>query len=130
MTPADYDEVIALWNALEGVRPNESREELARILDRNPGLSAVIRTDGQLAAAVLCCHDGRRGYLYHLGVAATFRRQGLATALVEHCLAGLRAEGIRRCTIFLIRGNAAGAAFWKQTGWRDRSDLEVFARDL
>src|SRR6266403_2209830 len=73
----DYDEVLALWNACEGVRANETSEELARILVRNPGLSSVIRRGKELAAAVLCCHDGRRGYLYHLGVAAAFRKLGL-----------------------------------------------------
>src|SRR5947209_3756413 len=100
MATGDYDEVIALWNACEGVRANETRDELARILARNDGLSGVIRHGGELAAAILCCHDGRRGYLYHLGVATKFRRHGLARQLVENSLAGLKAAGISRCSIF------------------------------
>src|SRR5688572_7853875 len=122
MSAHDYEEVLALWNTCEGVRANETREEFARILERNPGLSSVIRCEGELAAAVLCCHDGRRGYLYHLGVAEAFRGRGLGRELVDHCLAQLTAEGIRRCTIFLITGNAGGEAFWKRTGWRERTD--------
>ena len=130
MIAHDYDAVLGLWNSCEGVRANETREEFARILERNPGLSSVIRCEGELAAAVLCCHDGRRGYLYHLGVAEAFRGRGLGRELVDHCLAQLAAEGIRRCTIFLIIDNAGGEAFWKRTGWRDRTDLKVLARDL
>jgi N-acetylglutamate synthase len=130
MQPADYAEVMALWSVCKGVRASESLEEFERILKRNPGLSAVIRSGSALAAAVLCCHDGRRGYLYHLGVAAAFRKRGLASELVEHCLAQLKAEGISRCSIFLIAGNASGEAFWRRTGWRERHDLKVFARDL
>jgi ribosomal protein S18 acetylase RimI-like enzyme len=130
LRPDDYDASLELWNACEGVRANETREEFARILTRNPGLSSVIRRQDQLAAAVLCCHDGRRGYLYHLGVAAEFRQLGLGRALVEHCLAQLRAEGIRRCSIFLITSNESGEAFWKRIGWRERTDLKVLARDL
>jgi N-acetylglutamate synthase len=131
MTTADYEEVLALWSACEGVRANETREEFSRILRRNHGLSCVIRrTDNELAAAVLCCHDGRRGYLYHMGVAAPFRRLGLGRVLVEHSLARLREEGISRCSIFLIVGNEPGEAFWKRTGWRERTDLKVMARDL
>ena len=84
----------------------------------------------ELAAAVLCCHDGRRGYLYHLGVAAAFRKLGLGRLLVEHSLAKLKDEGISRCSIFLIVGNEVGEAFWKRTGWRERTDLKVLARDL
>ena len=130
MTVGDHWAVIALWNACEGVRASETPEELASILERNPGLCSVVRIAGELAGAILCCHDGRRGYLYHLGVAPAHRRRGIATALVEHCLSRLAALGIRRCTIFLIAGNAAGEAFWRNSGWRERTDLVAFAKDL
>jgi ribosomal protein S18 acetylase RimI-like enzyme len=130
MLASDYDEVLALWNSCDGVRADETREEFARILVRNPGLSAVIRQQRTLAAAVLCCHDGRRGYLYHMGVASEFRRLGLGRLLVEHSLASLQAEGVQRCTIFLIVGNLIGEAFWKRTGWRERVEVKVLARDL
>jgi ribosomal protein S18 acetylase RimI-like enzyme len=136
MTLADYDAVLALWNAAPGVRANETREELDRILRRNPGLSCVAAAPSgepggeQLAGAVLCCHDGRRGYLYHLAVAEKFRRQKVGRQLVERCLARLTAEGIRRCTIFLVADNADGERFWRQTGWRERTDLKAFAKDL
>jgi N-acetylglutamate synthase len=130
MSPDDYGGVLALWNTCEGVRANETREEFDRILERNPGLSGVIRQGDELAAAVLCCHDGRRGYLYHLGVAPQFRKMSLGRVLVEHSLAQLQALGIRRCTIFLIADNKPGEAFWTRTGWRERTDLKAFARDL
>ncbi len=130
MTAADHQAVLDLWNACEGVRANETPEEFFRILDRNPGLCPLVRVKGELAGAILCCHDGRRGYLYHLGVAPKFRRQGIATALVEHCLAGLKALGLQRCTIFLIAGNAAGEAFWRQRGWFERTELVAFAKNL
>jgi N-acetylglutamate synthase len=130
MAPGDYDEVLALWNACEGVRANETPDEFARILTRNPGLCSVIRRGKELAAAVLACHDGRRGYLYHLGVAAEFRRHGLGRLLVDHSLDRLKAEGISRCTIFVIRGNEAGQVFWNRIGWHERIDLTVLAKDL
>jgi ribosomal protein S18 acetylase RimI-like enzyme len=130
MSVSDYEEVLALWNSCEGVRASETRAELARILKRNPGCSAVIRKGTQLAAAVLCCHDGRRGYLYHLGVAAEFRRHGLGRILVEHSLKRLKVAGIGRCSIFLIVGNETGEAFWKRIGWRERTDLSVLAKDI
>src|SRR5262245_4228347 len=128
ISPTDYDAVLALWNSCEGVRANETSDEFARILERNPGLSSVIRRGEELAAAVLCCHDGRRGYLYHLAVAPEFRKLGLGRILVDHSVAQLKAAGIRRCTIFLIADNKPGEAFWTRTGWRERTDLKVFAR--
>jgi ribosomal protein S18 acetylase RimI-like enzyme len=129
LTMDDYEAVLALWNACDGVRAGETRDEFVRILTRNPGLSSVVRHGTRIVAAVLCCHDGRRGYLYHLAVHAEFRKLGLARRLVEHSLANLRAEGINRCSIFVIAGNVAGEAFWNRIGWRERADLQVFAHD-
>jgi ribosomal protein S18 acetylase RimI-like enzyme len=136
MTPADYEAVMALWNSAPGVRASETFVEFERILARNPGLScvAIAANDNtraaELAGAVLCCHDGRRGYLYHLAVAEKFRRQALGRQLVDRCLSRLKAEGIQRCTIFLVAGNAHGEAFWRQTEWFERTDLKAFAKDL
>lgn len=130
LSATDYDTVMRLWNSTPGVRANESRAELTRILARNGGLSPVARVAGELVGAVLCCHDGRRGYLYHLAVAESFRQQGIARTLVERALAGLASEGIARCTIFLIADNASGRVFWEKLGWRERTDLVAFAQDL
>ena len=76
----DYDAVAALWGRVPGMGRIETREELAFFLDRNPSLSQVALYGGQVVAAVLAGHDGRRGYLYHLAVAlntdATVSRGG------------------------------------------------------
>ena len=126
----DYDAAMALWNSAPGVRTGETREEFARILQRNSGLGSVATVDGVMAGAVLACHDGSRGYLYHLAVAEAYRNRGIARAMVERSLAGLAAEGIARCSIHLIVDNEAGAAFWKRIGWRERTDLRIMAKDL
>jgi ribosomal protein S18 acetylase RimI-like enzyme len=130
LTVADYEPVMALWNCTPGVRATESAEEFSRILARNPGLSCVARDGDQLVAAILCCHDGRRGYLYHLAVAPSHRRQGIARAMVDCCLARLKELGIARCTLFVVADNEEGAAYWTHTGWRERVDLKAMAKDL
>jgi N-acetylglutamate synthase len=37
--------------------------------------------DGRLVGAVLCSHDGRRGFIYHTGVAADCRHRGIASRM-------------------------------------------------
>jgi ribosomal protein S18 acetylase RimI-like enzyme len=127
MRPDDYDEVLALWQRCEGVglTPSDSREAVHAYLARNAGLSLVARDGARIVAAVLCGHDGRRGYLYHLAVAQEYRRQGLGRALVDRCLAQLAAAGIHKATIFVYAHNQAGQEFWRNTGWKDRGDLVV-----
>ena len=70
MTVDDLTAVTALWNSTEGVGINESDEpgQLRAFLERNPELSLVARDVSRLVGAVLCGHDGRRGFLYHLAV--------------------------------------------------------------
>jgi N-acetylglutamate synthase len=130
LTEADYEPVMALWNSTPGVRATESAKEFVRILARNPGLSCVARDGDKIVAAILCCHDGRRGYLYHLAVAQSHRRQGIARAMVDRCLGRLKELGIARCTLFVVADNDDAAAYWKHTGWRERVDLKAMAKDL
>jgi ribosomal protein S18 acetylase RimI-like enzyme len=131
MKPADYDEAWALWRDVEGVGLHDdvdSRKGIAAYLARNPHTSQVARHDGRMVGAVLCGHDGRRGYLHHLAVAVEWRKQGVGRALVDACLASLISLGIPKCNIFLFTHNETGEAFWKRTGWNERADLKVLQR--
>jgi ribosomal protein S18 acetylase RimI-like enzyme len=123
----DYTAVIALWRRTEGMGLNESdtRAAIAAYLRRNPRLSFVAEKDGRIIGAVLCGHDGRRGYLHHLAVARRYRRHGTGRELASACLAKLRKAGIQKCNIFIFASNAAGMKFWTQTGWSLRTELRL-----
>lgn len=130
MTTGHYDEVFALWQTVEGVGLSEadSVDGLARFLQRNPGLSFVALDGARLVGAILCGHDGRRGYIHHLAVRLSHRRQGIGQALVERCLSTLKQTGIGKCHLFVIEENRAGTAFWRETGWMWRGELAMFSR--
>ena len=108
MTAQDYEEIAGLWWNTEGIGlddDTDNREGIAAYLARNPGLSYVARQQGQIVGAVLCGHDGRRGYLHHLAVVLGHRHRGIGRALVEACLAKLGSIGIQKCNLFLFSGN-------------------------
>lgn len=130
MKPGDYGTVLALWRKSRGLGLGESdtRRAIAAYLKRNRNLSCVAEIGGRLVGAVLCGHDGRRGYLHHLAVAAGCRRRGIGRALVAGCLDRLRALGISKCNIFLFTANTAGRAFWLREGWTGRKDLLVMQK--
>jgi putative acetyltransferase len=130
---AVYSAALALWEGMEGVGLNESDTEPAvgRFLERNPGMSAVaVDGEGRVVGAVLCGHDGRRGYLHHLAVARERRRGGAARAMLGHCFARLAAEGIPKCNIYLYANNAAGQAFWLHNGWQVREELRLVQKGV
>ena len=125
MTIADYDAVTALWQQTEGVRlrDSDSRSSLGAYIARNPGTSFVAEIDSEIVGAVLCGHDGRRGYLYHLAVAKTHRKQHIGKKLVELALTAIERQGIFKVMIAVNADNFSGADFWKHTGWKPRPDL-------
>ena len=129
---SDYDDVIALWEGVEGVEISEgdSREEIAEYLQRNPGLSHVVEADGQIVGAALCGHDGRRGWIYHLAVAPSHRRQKVGKLLLNACVNELRAAGLKRAIILVAGDNAAGHDFWLRNGWENIDGAIAMTRDL
>lgn len=137
MLASDYDAVIALWQSLEGIGLSkaDSREAITLYLERNPGLSLVVEVseaDGDapaLAGAVLCGHDGRRGFVHHLAVGEEYRRMGVGRMLAEGCKQGLRAAGIDKCHLFVFSTNTQGRAFWRECGWHERPELTLMSSE-
>jgi N-acetylglutamate synthase len=123
----DYGAVFALWRRSEGVGLNESDTPIAiaAFLHRNPRLSFVAEQKGRIIGAVLCGHDGRRGYLHHLAVSKRHRQHGIGRQLVSVCLAKLGKVGIHKCNIFIYANNAAGMKFWEHAGWSLRTELRL-----
>jgi ribosomal protein S18 acetylase RimI-like enzyme len=130
MTMEDYPAVYALWNAcLASPRDvDDTPEAIARFLRRNPGLSMVAAEENAVIGSVLCGHDGRRGYLYHVAVGAAHRRGGVGQAMVRACLSALRAGGIHKCALIAFTKNEGGNAFWEAMGFVQREDM--FCRDI
>jgi N-acetylglutamate synthase len=133
MSLDDFEEVHCLWRKTEGVGLNESdsKPNIARFLQRNPGLSLVARsTEGAIVGAVLGSHDGRNGYLYHLAIEKDWRRKGIGITLVEKCLSQFKALGLQKGTIFVYTDNAEGKAFWLRHGWKERAELRMMQKPM
>jgi ribosomal protein S18 acetylase RimI-like enzyme len=132
MTQRDYDSVVALWRSIPGIglhEDSDSRRAIVRYLKRNPGLSFIACVGTAVVGAVLSGHDGRRGYLHHLAVAASHRKIGIGKALVSRCLRSLARQHIAKCNIFLFRSNANGRLFWQHIAWNLRRDLSVLQKE-
>ena len=130
MSVSDYDEVRALWESSDGIEIGDidSRQDILRFLERNPGLSFVAREGGELVGVVLCSHDGRRGYIDQLAVRPSHRRQGIGRSLVARCLFHLMRLGIRRWNLFVLEDNQPAIAFWQALGWAERVELVTMSR--
>jgi N-acetylglutamate synthase len=129
---ADYDDAVALWNAVDGIEicEGDSRDEIAEYLRRNPGLSRVAEADGKIVGAALCGHDGRRGWIYHLAIASTHRRQKVGQQLLDSCVHGLRKAGLKRAIILVAGDNPGGQQFWLRNGWENIDGAIAMTKEL
>ena len=101
----DYDQVRSLWMTIRGfgIRSiDDSREEIARFLKRNPTTSVVAEKDGRVIGAILCGD------------------------MVIYCMNALRAQRINKVALIAFTKNDAGNAFWRQIGWKHRQDLNYY----
>jgi len=129
MTPADYDEVRALWMTIRGfgIRAlDDSREDVERFILRNPTTSVVARVNGRVVGSILCGSDGRQGALYHVCVAEEYRRRGIGRQMVGFCMHQLRFMGINKVSLIAFTSNEAGNAFWNQIGWTRKTNVNYY----
>ncbi len=133
MTPGDLPAARELWSEAEGVdvAEGDSVAELTRYLERNPGLSTVAADEnGRVIGAVLCGHDGRRGFVYHLAVAKVWRGRGVARAMMGRCREGLKQQGLVRALLLVAEDNVGGQHFWRREGWDEMPYARPMGLDL
>lgn len=128
----DYSEIYELWCDTPGMGLSDADtyESIGKFLLRNKGLSLVCRNRDKVIATILCGHDGRRGYIYHVTVAQEYRGRGIGRMLVEKSLQKLKEDGIDKCHLFVFQDNEIGKAFWSATGWIGREDIFVYSRNI
>ena len=132
MTFRDYERVLALWRRTTGLGLSEadSYEGIVKFLERNPGLSFICEAGELLIGTILCGHDGRRGYIYHLAVDETCRQQGIGRQLTQKSMDALHRSGIAKCHLFVYRDNAGAEQFYDRLGWQKRTTLDIFSKDV
>lgn len=129
MRISDYDDVLQLWQACEGLslRDADSRGGIEKYLQRNPGLSFVAEENARIYGSIMAGHDGKRGYIQHMAVDISMRNQGIATTLVNRCLAALKKQGVEKSHVHVLKNNQAGRAYWSARGWTRRSEIVMYS---
>jgi ribosomal protein S18 acetylase RimI-like enzyme len=127
----DYEDAFSLWTSTEGmgIGGSDTKDAISQFLKRNPGHSFVcVDVDG-LVGTILCGHDGRRAFIYHLSVSSTHRNRGIGKSLVKIALERLKSEGIVKCHLMVYVDNELGNQFWVKSEWDKRNDILIYSKN-
>jgi ribosomal protein S18 acetylase RimI-like enzyme len=125
----DGEAVIALWRACELTRPwNDPEADFARALAFAGSTILIAEIDGLPVGTAMAGFDGHRGWVYYLGVAPRFRRQGIARRLLAACERRLAEQGCPKVELMVRDGNP-DAELYLRLGW-EAQPVKVFARRL
>jgi ribosomal protein S18 acetylase RimI-like enzyme len=130
--PADYDDVMALWQAVRlPLKPQgrDSRENIERQLDQPTVIFLVAETaEGRVVGTVLATHDGRKGWINRLAVAPDLQRAGLGRRLIEEAEARLGALGLGIIAALIEDDNPVSMAVFERLGYVRHPEILYFAK--
>ncbi|NQY96505.1 MAG: GNAT family acetyltransferase [Henriciella sp.] len=119
--------VVTLWEEVfpgEAER-NKPEDVIARKLTVQPDLFFVALHDDRIVGTVIAGFDGVRGWIHKLAVHPDFRRQGLASMLMQRAEDGLKEIGCPKVNLQVRAANAGVIAFYESLGFdvEDRASL-------
>src|SRR5437764_12344161 len=128
----DVERVLALWKHARSpaaVTPDEP-DALRRLIDHPGSVLLVAEHGGEIIGSLIAAWDGWRGSMYRLAVLEPYRRQGIATRLVELAHARLFAAGARRVTALVAHDEDEATGLWLSAGYTHDEQIARFVRNL
>jgi ribosomal protein S18 acetylase RimI-like enzyme len=115
---SDLAATHALWMECFGsLKPEDEPTALRRTWELAPDLFLVALDGSRLVGTTLGTTDGRRGFLYHVAVAASHRRQGIARELVQEVSRRVFARGFQVVHLRVLGENEDAIAFYRALGF-------------
>ena len=115
---SDYPKVVEVWSeaGLE-FRPGDEIEEIRTKIQRDPELFLVAEEKGRIVGSVMGAWDGRRGWIYHLGVRPDYRRKKVATKLIREVESRMRKKGVLKVNALIFAWNDQSVEFFSKNGY-------------
>jgi ribosomal protein S18 acetylase RimI-like enzyme len=119
-----YEEIVLLWRkAGISVGSSDTREELERVLQRNPDLFLIGKIHKKIVGVVIGGFDGRRGYVHHLAVDPDYQKKGYGKMIMDELIEKFRNIGVHKIHLFIEKYNQDVIEFYRNLGWEIRDDL-------
>lgn len=130
LRPDETEAAVALWEEAGLLRPwNDPRADLALAMGKTSSTVLAGRLGGKIVASAMVGHDGHRGWVYYVAVAAAHRRAGYGAIMMRAAEDWVRAQGVPKLQLMVRGDNAPTQAFYDAIGYA-RSDVVVMAKVL
>jgi len=125
-TRADRDAVLALWEAVGLGQTAPDEWDALTASEFNAVL--VAEDGGRLVGTAIASYDGWRAYIYHVAVAPSHRRRGVAHALMREAEQNLVGAGARHVYVAVHEENTEGLALVAATGYLPEGERVLVKR--
>jgi len=119
-----YHEIIDLWKR-SGIElsSSDTRDEIARILKRNPDLFLIGKENEKVIAVVMGAFDGRRGYVHHLAIDPDYQKKKYGKMMMDELIEKFHVKKTHKVHLFIENYNKEVVNFYRKLGWEVRDDL-------
>jgi ribosomal protein S18 acetylase RimI-like enzyme len=127
----DIDAMLELWGS--SAAPHSfynTAEGVALRLTRDRELFVLAVDGDQIVGSLMGGWDGWRGILYRMAVVPEYRRQGIATRLLDEVERRLAALGSQRVHASVIPESPGAAAFWAAAGYETQPQIVEHAKNI
>jgi ribosomal protein S18 acetylase RimI-like enzyme len=127
----DAQAVLDLWRQAQATPSvTDTADELRRVVNESVANVLVAEVEGQLVGSIIGSFDGWRGNIYRLAVHASYRRRGIARALVAEVEKRLTRQGAKRITALVEKDHPLATGFWAAVGYNVDGRIVRYVRSL
>lgn len=109
--------------------PNDPKKDLTRILATQDGRAFIAVSQNQPIGIAVAGYEGKRGWLYYIGVIPEARGQGVAQKLIDAALTYLRTLGAPKVLLFIREGDEHLIAYYERFGFVQQA-VTVLGKEL
>jgi len=117
-SPVDREEVIAIWQACDLVKPqNDPVLDFDLALQTQTSTVLLLEVASEVIGTVMVGFDGHRGWFYYLGIKPEHQNSGNGSALVAAAEDWLEAQGAPKAMLMVRHSNKKVIDFYKRIGY-------------